>query len=260
MDIFNFSPQDILSYFLTLIRISVVLFVMPIFGGKSIPKQVKASLVLILSFALFPALSFPAELMPSNIIALSIMLMGEVLLGLVLGLLVLFLLTAVQFGGQIAGFGMGFTMVNVVDPVTGVSEAVTAHFLYMCTILVFLSLNGHLAILKAVADSFTIVKPGELLLSAPLVESIFQRSANIFVLAIRIASPIVAAIFLVDLALALIARSAPQMNLLILGFPIKITVGFLFLGMMFQIMARYVEQYVSGLGILFRTIMQMGVQ
>ena len=257
MEIFGFTPSDMLSYFLTLFRLSVVLFLLPFFGGQTIPNMIKGALVLVLSMALWPQLSFPAAMMPTgwNIV---IMFIGELLLGLILGMLVNFLFAAVQLGGQIIGFQMGFAMVNVVDPITGTSNAVSAHFLYMCTMLTFLVLNGHLYLLKAVGMTFEYIPPGTLLLQPELANDIFHFSNLMFTLAIRIAAPVMAALFLVDLSLALISRAAPQMHVLVLGFPIKITVGFFFLGFIFSIMTLYVGDFLAGLNNMFENVMKFG--
>jgi len=257
MDIFGFNPNDLLSYFLTLFRISIVLFLLPFFGGRTIPNPVKGALLLVISLAVWPQLSFPGSMMPTgwNIV---IMFIGEIILGLILGLIVRFLFGAVQLGGQIIGFQMGFAMVNVVDPITGVSNAVSAHFLYMCTMLTFLVLNGHLYLLKAVGLSFEYIPPGGLLLTPGITTHIFELSNMMFILAIKIAAPVMAALFLVDLSLALISRAAPQMHVLVLGFPVKITVGFFFLGFIFTIMSAYVGDFINELGPIFKTIMKAG--
>lgn len=255
MDLFDFNHSNILSYFLTFFRISVVLFLMPFFGSKTIPNPVKATLTIVLSMALWPQLSFPGTLMPTGF-DIVIMLIGEALIGLILGLVVRFLFGAVQLGGQIIGFQMGFAMVNVMDPITGVSNAVSAHFLYMCTMLTFLVLNGHLYLLKAVGMSFEYIPPGGLLLTPGLVNSLLDFSNIMFTLAIQIAAPVMAALFLVDLALALIARAAPQMHVLVLGFPIKISVGFFFLGFIFTIMSTYVSDFLQQLGPMYETLLK----
>ncbi|WP_243545993.1 flagellar biosynthetic protein FliR [Pseudodesulfovibrio tunisiensis] len=259
MDIFNFSPNEVLSFFLTLLRMSIVLFLLPFFGSQSAPKTVKAALLLVLAMAVWPQLSFPAELMPASPWEVLVMFIGEVLLGLTLALAVNIFFAAIQTGGQIMGFQMGFAMVNVVDPVTGVSNAVTAHFLYMCTMLTFLVLNGHLFLLKAVGESFALVPPGGLLVTPELAKNMFAFSENIFILAIKIAAPIMASVFVVDLALAVISRAAPQMHVLVLGFPVKIAVGFLFLGMIFMIMSNYTGDFIQQMGPLLRNFMRAGV-
>ncbi|CCH47425.1 flagellar biosynthetic protein FliR [Pseudodesulfovibrio piezophilus] len=257
MDIFGFNPSDLLSFFLTVFRLSIVLFLLPFFGGNSIPTLLKATLVLVLSIALWPQLSFPGTLFPKSIVDITIMILGEIILGLILGLLVNFLFAAVQLGGQIIGFQMGFAMVNVVDPITGVSNAVTAHFLYMCTMLTFLVLNGHLLLIKAVGMSFEYIPPGGLLITPGLANHIFEFSNLMFVLAIRIAAPVMAALFLIDLSLALISRAAPQMHVLVLGFPIKISIGFFFLGFLFSLMSVYVGDFLHQLEPIYRGVMKL---
>ena len=258
MELFGFNPGDILSYFLTLIRISVVLFLLPFFGGSSIPAMIKAALVLVLSLAVWPQLSFPGDLLPANGIGIALMIIGELIMGLVLSLLINFLFGAVQFGGQIIGFQMGFAMVNVVDPISGTSNAVTAHFLYMCTMLTFLVLDGHLQLINALGTSFQYIPPGGFLLTPRLSTSLLDYSGMMFVLAIKIAAPVMAALFLVDLSLALISRVAPQMHVLLLGFPVKIAVGFFFLGFLFTIMSVYVTDFLQEMDILFQNLLKAG--
>lgn len=256
MDIFNFKPSEVMSFYLTFFRVSVVLFLLPFYGSRSIPNIVKAALALAISLAIWPHLSFPGSLFPANPWNIGVMLLGEAALGITLSLMVRILFSAVQTGGHIIGFQMGFAMVNVVDPLTGVSEAVTAHFLYMCTMLTFLALNGHLYLLQALASSFEYIPPGKFLVNATIADHVFVYSKQLFELAIKIAAPVMVAVFLVDLSLALISKAAPQMNVLIIGFPIKIAVGFLFLGTLFAILARHVESFIRGLGPFFINLLK----
>lgn len=258
MDLFSFDPNVILSFFLTLFRISLLVFLLPFFGGENAPVPVKAALCLVLALGLWPHLSFAANMFPAHPFMIALMILGELLLGLVLGLIVRILFAAIQTGGQLVGFQMGFAMVNVVDPSTGVNQAVTAHFLYMTSLLTFLSLNGHLHLLHALTSSFMLVPPGGLLITPALTDQLFRFSSQIFVLAIKIASPVMVALFLVDLALALVAKAAPQMNVIFVGFPLKIAVGFLFLGTMFSIMALYVQDFILQLGPMFQGVMLSG--
>lgn len=244
MELFNFDPTYFLSFLLTLLRVSLIFFLLPFFGGSAIPRTVKAALCIMLTLALFPRLSFPGSMMPANVLAVMVMILSELVLGLVLGLVVNFIFAAVSTGGQIIGFQMGFAMVNIVDPDTGTSQAVTAQFLYMIAMLTFLSLNGHLYLLQALTLSFKFVPPGGLMLSQALVDNVMDFSSEMFVLAVRIAAPVMAALFMVDLALALIGRAAPQMNILMLGFPIKISVGFFFLGIVFTLLAMYIRDFI----------------
>jgi flagellar biosynthetic protein FliR len=255
MDLFNVDPLTIFSFLLTLFRVSLILFVLPFFGGQSIPTVVKAALMLVLSLALWPHLNFSGVLFPNNIFMIALMLAGELFIGLILGLLVQMLFAAVQMGGQIIGFQMGFAMINVADPMTGQTVVITSHFLYMVTLLTFLSLNGHLFLLSALGQSFDLVTPGSLFISPTLVSNMLEYTGQIFVLAVKIAAPVMAALFLVDLALALIGRAAPQMNVLILGFPLKIAVGFFFIGILFKTLSLKVNDFIMDSGRMFNTVL-----
>ncbi|GAB6176385.1 flagellar biosynthetic protein FliR [Desulfobaculum senezii] len=256
MDIFNFDPATFFSFLLTLFRVSLILFVLPFFGGNSVPTTVKAALCLVLSYAVWPALSFTGVMFPRHPFDIALMIFGELLIGLVLMLVVRFLFAAVQMGGQIIGFQMGFAMINIVDPLTGSSVVITSHFLYMTTLLTFLSLNGHLYLIQGLADSFAIIPPGGLLITPELGEGLMKLAGSIFTLAVRIAAPVMAALFMVDLALALIGRAAPQMHVLILGFPIKIAVGFFFLGILFTYLAQHVSTFIAGMGPMFHHLLR----
>lgn len=255
MELFHFAPQTFLSFLLTLIRVSIILFFLPFFGAGFIPNQIKAMICLLLSFAIFPYVHLPAQYFPAHPLGIGLMILGESLLGLTLGLIVHVIFAAIQMGGELVGFQIGFSMINVVDPMLGTSESVIAHFVYMVSILTFLSLDGHLFLLKGLLDSFRLVAPGSLFFSPLLVKDMLKFSSQIFVLAIKIASPVMVALFLTDLALALISRAAPQINVLFVGFPLKIIIGFMFLGFLFELLSLYMEQFIGDLNQYFLAIL-----
>jgi len=258
MDLFSFDPRTVISFYLTLFRMSVVLFVMPFFGD-TMPNVIKATLLIVLTLAVWPKLSFPAEYFPAHPANLVAMFAGEIVLGMSLGIIVRMLIAAVQVGGGIINFQMGFSMVNAIDPLTGQSEPVTTHLIYMCTMLTFLALNGHLNLIKALGTSFEIVPPGGLFLTPKLMTEVMVFSKQMFILGVRIAAPVILALFLVDLALALISKMAPQMNVMTMGFPIKIMVGFLFLSFIMEQMSAYVTNFIESMDMVFLHIMKIGV-
>ncbi|BBD07970.1 flagellar biosynthetic protein FliR [Desulfovibrio ferrophilus] len=255
MDLFNFDPATTFSFLLTLLRVSIVLFVLPFFGGQTVPKSVKGALCLILTWALWPHLSFPGVLLPNHPFQLVLMFLGELVIGMTLMLVVRFLFAAVQMGGQVIGFQMGFSMINVADPLTGQQVVITSHFLYMTTLLTFLSLGGHLYLLEGLADSFALIPPGGLVFTVTAAHDLIRFAEQIFSMSIKIAAPVMGAIFMVDLALALVGRASPQMNVLILGFPIKISVGFFFLGVLFTTLSLHVEGFIAQMGPMFRHLL-----
>src|SRR5690554_118459 len=153
MDLFNFDEASFLSFLLTLMRISLVVFLLPVFGGNSAPRLVKDALCMVLTLALWPHLSFSGSLLPGHPFGIALMLAGEIIMGIMLGLLVRFFFAGIQTGGELLGFQMGFTMVSVADPLSGQSTSISSHFMYMVSLLIFLVLDGHLVMLKGLTDS-----------------------------------------------------------------------------------------------------------
>lgn len=251
-----FDPAAIFGFLLTLMRISLVLFVLPFFGASGLPNPVKGALCLVLSLALWPKLSFPASYMPANAWSIALMLTGELIMGLLLDILVRFLFAAVQSAGAIMGFSMGFSLMNAFDPMTGTSTSGIASLMNQVVTMLFLSLNGHLLLIGALAQSFALVPPGGLLINPELGAHVTAFVGQLFVLAVKIAAPVMASIFLVDLALALVARAAPQWNVLFIGFPIKIGVGFLFMTLVFAAMTIYVGRFISEIGPMFNLVLR----
>lgn len=258
MTFFNFDPSDLMSFYLTLFRVSIVLFLLPFFGGNSIPKTVKAALTIVLTLGIWPSVAFDGSLMPASPYNIALMILGELVLGLIMGISVHVMFAAIQTGGNLIGVQMGFSMVNVLDPLTGTNEAVTAHFLYMCAILVFLSINGHLYLMSAMTESFKYIPPGQVFISPTLTSQIMLISKDLFVLAVKVASPIIATIFVVDLGLALISKMAPQMNVLMLGFPLKILSGFFVLSLVFTVLSLHVGEFVTDLPKYLLSIIKAG--
>ncbi len=256
MELFQLDPETIFSFLLTLLRISLLVFLLPFFGGQGLPRLVKASLCLVLALGLWPHLSFSGTQLPANIWELATLVMGEMFLGLIMGILVQCVFAAVQTAGQIMGFQMGFAMMNVVDPLSGVSVTLTSQLLYLLTILLFLSLNGHLYVLQALSQSFELVPPGKLLLNSFVQEEVLSFSSQIFVLAIKVAAPVMVAEFLVTLGLGIIAKVAPQVNVLFVGFPVKIAVGLGMLGIVCQLLALMLKGFINDFDTLILTIMQ----
>ena len=258
MDIYNFNPELILSLMLTLMRISIVLFLMPIFNTNALPMQVKASVSLVLTLALWPHIAFAGTNMPPHPLSLGLMLLGEIILGLVMGMAVQFLFVGIQSGGELLGFQMGFTMVNVADPLSGIQNGAAAYFLWMVSLLTFLTLDGHLLMLKALADSFRLVPAGGLLLGEILVRQVFDLSTQLFVIALKVAAPVMVALFLTEIALGLMNRAAPQMQVMLIGFPLKIAAGFFFLGLLLVILSSQIEQFVIGMNPMFLNLLKAG--
>lgn len=256
MDLFSLDASAMLGFLLIFMRVSVVVFMLPFFGGENNPAVVKAFLSMVLTMALYSHVPPMAELLPGHPLGMILLFAGEILLGLALSLVIQFLFAGIQTGGQVLSFQMGFSMLTFADPLTGATVPVTSHILYMVAMLIFLGCNGHLIMLHGFADSFALAPPGTILLSVPAFEELLYMSGGMFVLAIKIAGPVMGALFLMEVALGLMSRAAPQMHLITIGMPLKIGVGFLFIGMLFSVMGVFIEDFIRGIIPAFRNLMQ----
>jgi flagellar biosynthetic protein FliR len=173
----------------------------------------------------------PAEAVPRATGDFLLVVAGEIVLGAILGLAVRMLMTSVQIMGQLIGFQMGFAVANVLDPVSGVQASVLAQFAFLITILVMFSINAHHYFFRALADSFTLVPVGQLSLGQDLFRQVMDAASRMFSLAVRLGAPVIAALLFTDVIMGILAKTVPQMNILMVGFPIKITVGMFFLSL-----------------------------
>lgn len=247
MDVFNFNPNEFLGFLLTFLRISLIVFMFPLFGADNLPQVVKGAICIALTLALFPYMSFPGNLMPASGGQIIVMIISEFILGFTMGLVVRYTFAGIQAGGELLAAQMGFSMASIVDPATGSQQTILGHLLYTVAMLTFLVLSGHLFLLKSLADTFELIPPGGLVMSTFFVSEVLDMSATIFTLALKIVAPVMAVLFFIELALALMAKAAPQMNLLIIGFPLKIGVGLFFMGIIFLLISQHMRAFILDL-------------
>jgi flagellar biosynthetic protein FliR len=257
MEILSFSTEQFESFILILIRISIVLFMLPIFGSGILPNLVKAALALIISIVLLPVVRPAPGLFPETILGGARLVLSELILGLIVGLTIRLFFTAVQLAGQLVGFQMGFAIANVVDPVSGGQGPVLAQLGHWIAIVIFLLLNGHHVMLNTLAESFAVVKVGSLGLSDGLFHEMLGVSGDMFTMAVKLGAPAIAALLMTSAAFGILAKVVPQMNILIAAFPVKIVVGLFFFGLCLEALLHFTRHYVAGFESMLRTIMNL---
>lgn len=256
MNLFDYNPAVVLSFILTLMRVSIIMFMLPIFSTQNIPTLIKAAVSLVFTLGVWPAVALSGAFMPAHPFDIAIMLLGEVVVGLVLGMVIDFLFMGIQAGGELLGFQMGFAMISFADPISGNRTGPAAFFIWMVSLLTFLSLEGHLYMIRGFAGTFELIPPGGLFIGQALLDQVVSLSAGVFRLALKICAPVMAALFMVEVALGLVARTSPQIRIMEFGFPIKIGVGFFFIGLIFSIMAQHIGSFISGMDGLFTNILR----
>ena len=224
MNIFEFTLLNITSFLLILTRISTIIFIMPFFGSRNIPTMVKIALSFILSFILFPVVKSEV-IVPANIFIYLSLIIKEIAVGLIIGFVCLLIFASAQLGGHLVDIQMGYAIMNIVDTQQGIQISLIGQFCYILMTLVLLVVNAHHLIISALFQSFEIVPLSTFTLSNILRDGILRFSSDMFIIALKIAAPAFAVIFLAEVAMGFIARTVPQMNIFLVGFPLRIALG-----------------------------------
>ena len=238
-------PNEVLprlpAFFWTFARIGALLVAAPLFGARTVPPRARVMLALLISLTVFPQVAVPVDVEVLSS-AGAIVLGREIVIGFTLGFLVQMLFGAVAMAGEIIAMSMGLAFASVVDPDHGVSVPVIGqHFVVMSTLL-FLALNGHLALLALVVESFSLLPPGVGGLGAAGFADVAASAGQMFEAATMIALPAATALLVASVSMGLIARSAPQLNIFSVGFPLTLMLGIVALLFSLPLLAPQFEQ------------------
>ena len=244
-------PTDIRTFglfFLVLVRLSVFVFMFPFFNSRVFPPVIKAGLSVVLAVALFPALPLTGVTFPQSLLSLMGFVLVEFVMGLVLGLMVQFFFESIRIMGHIVGFETGFAIANVFDPQSGSQISLFANFSYFLAMALFLLINGHHVLIFAMKESFALIPMGGVTMDRGLLNQIISVSGRMFLIAVKIGAPAIAALMLVKVGFGLITKLVPQVNIMIVAFPVQIGVGLFFFGLCLEVLRRFMENYVGHLG------------
>lgn len=205
-------------------RVLGLLIAAPLFGNPRFPLRVRLGLALLITVVVAPTLPPVPQVAPDSLAGLGIF-AQQLLIGLTMGFAVRLVFTAVEMAGELIGMQMGLGFAMFYDPQNAGQMPVVGQFLGVLTTLIFLALNGHLLMLSALAESFRDLPVGTLPGTGRWLD-IAGWGAGIFSAALLLAMPVIAALLTVNLALAALTRSSPQLNVFAIGFPITLAVGF----------------------------------
>jgi len=226
--IVDLARSDWPVFLLVFFRVSGVMMLAPVFGSAMTPAAVKIFLSLVLSLLFFPLVGGQGAAVASmDGSALALAAAWELAVGLLIGFASAMLFAGVQFGGHLIDQELGLLQANLLDPLLDEQISIMGQFKVLVATLVYLLINGHHLLLGAVSDSFRAVpllglqftKGAALHLSDTLMRDVFRMG-------IEIAAPALVTLFLVTIAMAFMARTAPEMNIFALSFTLRIAVGF----------------------------------
>jgi len=200
----------------------------PVLGNPSIPVRVKVGLAVVLTLVLAPVLGGMPTVEPGSAIGLLI-LAQQIVIGVAIGFTMRIIFTAVEMAGNIAGMQMGLGFATFFDPQNAAQVPVVGQFLGLLATLLFLALNGHLYMIEVLAHSFEVLPVAPPPFSAAGWRVLAGWGGEIFLAGLLLSMPIMAALLITNLALGIMTRAAPQLNVFSVGFPITLAAGFVVL-------------------------------
>ncbi|MBI5429612.1 MAG: flagellar biosynthetic protein FliR [Nitrosomonadales bacterium] len=230
-----------------LARILAMLASAPVFGNKQVPARVKIGLSVLLAIIIAPTIGEMPPVAVGSPQGLLIM-VQQIIIGITMGFSLRIIFTAVEMAGELIGLQMGLGFASFYDPMNASFTPIIARWLGMIAALAFLAMNGHLQILSALAESFRTLPIGSTM-SGSGYDGVARWGGSIFAYALQISLPVLAALLITNIALAILTRAAPQLNLFAVGFPITLSIGFLVLSMSMPYFVPLLDRLVQeGLG------------
>jgi flagellar biosynthesis protein FliR len=213
------ATQHRSTFLLVFFRIGAMVAVAPILGHRSLPMSHRAGFSVLFALLLTPIVGH-ASFDDADGLALGLAIAGEILIGVAIGSVASLVVAAVQVAGELAGFQAGLSVGAVFDPALGHQVTVFTRFHEMLALLLFLAVDGHHVLVATVAGSFERIPPGVSLNPASLAAGLAALGSKVVRAGLELSAPLVAVLFLVNVAMALLSRVSPQMNVFALTMPI----------------------------------------
>lgn len=237
-------------YLWPFLRVLALFMAAPLFSHRSVPMRVKIGLGIAIALVIAPALPPQQQVSLDSAQTLPLVLQ-QVMIGLALGFMVRLAMAGIELAGELIGLQMGLSFAGFFDPQSQQGGNAVGSWLGVIAMLIFLGINGHLLLIHTLAESFRTFPIGDAMFSISDVKSLLAAGADVFRLGLQLALPFIAVLLIVNLALGVMARVAPQLNFMSVGMPATITVGFaslfLLLPYLEQPLTQALERSLTGL-------------
>jgi flagellar biosynthetic protein FliR len=212
-------------FLLVFVRMTGLFVVAPIFGRKNMPTYFKIGFSFFTALILVNTTAVQPVQYDDNIPGYALLVIKEFIIGLSMGFVAYLTYNAIYIAGEIIDMQIGFGVVNVMDPISNIQVPITSNIYFIVSMLLFLSMNGHHMLISALFDSFSSLPPGKAVFKAEISDSIMDIFSTVLATGVRIAAPVVATVLILDIAMGTISRMVPQMNIFVIGMPLKIIAG-----------------------------------
>jgi flagellar biosynthetic protein FliR len=225
-------------------RITAFMAVSPLWGHSSVPNRVKVGLAALITIAIAPLLPPMPDTPIMSWVSLGI-LVEQIIIGLAIGFVMHIVFAVVQASGEFIGLQMGLGFASFFDAASGTNIMILSRILYMVTLLMFLAVNGHLMVLETLVMSFQTLPIGLEALNANAFELLARYGGTIFSSGMLLALPLVVSLLIINLALGILNRSAPQLTVFNIGFPTSLTVGLTLMMVLMMHLDRFLQRLFS---------------
>lgn len=225
-------------FLMFVVRMSALFIISPIFGRANIPAYVKVLLSVMVAFI---AMQFypPPEELPPTILHFVLAILGELLVGLTIGYITTMFFGIVFTAGQIMDTQIGFGMVQIYDVATNAQMPIVGTIMNIVMIQSFLLTNGHLRLIRMLFATFEYLPVGHVAFNQSIAELMLRGFVQTFILSINVAMPIIASAMVAEIGLGIVVRTSPQMNIFVLGMPIKTILGLVMIGVVIPIFINF---------------------
>ncbi len=239
------------DFAMVLTRVSAFLLILPVFGFKAIPMRIKVALALFISFFFTMAAPHAARSNPGEEIStleVVLLLSNEAIYGLCMGVIVTSVFATVKFCGRIAERQMGLAMAQILDPLTGEQAQPLGMLMEMIFIIAFLSANGHHLFLLTISRSYEAFPAGSIPTVAIMTGGIVKSGSTLLMAGLRLAAPMLAAFLLLMVVLGVVARIAPETNILFISLPLRVGLGLMLAAVFIPFITGFVGEFADWMG------------
>jgi len=239
------------DFAMVLTRVSAFFLILPIFGFKAIPMRIKVALALFISLFFTMAAPHAARSNPGEEISMLevvLLLSNEAIYGLCMGLIVTSVFATVKFCGRITERQMGLAMAQILDPLTGEQGQPLGMLMEMIFIIAFLSANGHHLFLLTISRSYEAFPAGSIPTLPIMISGIVKSGSTLLIAGLRLAAPMLAAFLLLMVVLAVVARIAPETNILFISLPLRVGLGLMLAAVFIPFITGFVGEFADWMG------------
>lgn len=245
MDLFGVLDDSIYDFILIFARLSAMIAFAPVFGAQNVPIAAKTAIAFTFS-VIFTTFLRPMGIPPeTTTLGLAVQLAAEASIGAAIGFCSTFIFEIIIFAGYIIDYMIGFGFINVVDPQSGASISIFAFFYSFLTLLLFMMVDGHHILIEIMVRSYELIPVFNVNLTQTTLDHLMNLISSVFYIGFKIAAPIFIIMFTIDFSLGIISKTMPQLQIIVVGFPLKISVGLMVLSVILKPTALFIIQLLA---------------